>query len=132
MLTIIHAFDSKLFYVEAQYWLWVGLPVLVPRLGPWRVIPHLCWELLLTWLRSNFSLCIFDKRINGHATSAAKLPPTRCHLFLDVPSKPSFANTEHYRRNIQHLESESINTMKYLLIFRPFWLERFVDPLQTT
>ena len=96
LITFIRAFDINPFYVEAQYWLWVGLPVLVPRLGPWRVIPYLCWE-LLTWLRSSFSLCIFDKRINGHATSAAKLSPARCLLFFAVPNKPSFANTAHYR-----------------------------------
>ena len=41
--------------VFSLLYFWVGLPVLVPRLGQWRVIPHLCWE-LLTWLRSSFSL----------------------------------------------------------------------------
>ena len=86
----------------------MGLPVLVPRLGPWRVIPHLCWE-LLTWLRSSFSLCIFDKRINSHATSAAKLSPTghgvtyfRCsqqtelRQYCALPLKyPAFGIREH-------------------------------------
>jgi len=50
-----------------------------------RVIPHLCWE-LLTWLRSSFSLSIFDKRINGHATSSATLSPNRCHVFSLFPA----------------------------------------------
>jgi len=60
----------------------LGHVFLVPVL---RVIPHLCWE-LLTWLRSSFSLSLFDKTINGHATSAAKLSPTRCHVFSLFPA----------------------------------------------
>ena len=55
-----------------------GLGHVFPVLGL-RVIPHLCWELII-WLRFIFSLCIIDNRINSDTTSVAKLSPTRCHL----------------------------------------------------
>ena len=81
-----------------------------------RVIPHLCWELII-WLRFIFSLCIIDKRINGHATSAAKLSPSRCHLLSLFPANRASPILRTTAENIQLIESESIKIF-YSIISR--------------
>lgn len=54
-----------------------GLPVLFP-FGAWRVLPVLCKELVrFGYIRVSFLLSKNDKEINGQATSAAKLSPSR-------------------------------------------------------
>ena len=79
-----------------------------------RVIPRLCWELII-WLRCIFSLCIIDKRINCHATSAVKLSPTRCHLLSLFPANRASPILRTTAENIQRIESESINELSAMV-----------------